>query len=217
MHPIQAARDAGLSQYVTGKPCVKGHVAARFVSSRQCVVCAGERKKKWADASRAHIKEYNDAHYWDNAEYHRQRTKSYVAKNREAILVKKRAVYRADPAKAGEWNKKNKGRVRANSQRWREKNPEKARAKCHNRRAMRRNNGGRHSAEDIKDILAMQKGKCAYCRCRLGKKYHIDHIVAIINGGSNDRKNLQMLCQPCNQSKHAKDPIVFAQSLGMLL
>lgn len=46
---------------------------------------------------------------------------------------------------------------------------------------------------------------------------HVDHIKALRRGGTNDRRNLQMLCQPCNNRKHAKDPIDYAQSLGLLL
>ena len=66
--------------------------------------------------------------------------------------------------------------------------------------------------------MRLQKNKCAYCRVSLKSRvYHIDHITALSRGGTNLRSNLQLLCQPCNQSKHAKDPIVFAQQLGMLL
>lgn len=50
-----------------------------------------------------------------------------------------------------------------------------------------------------------------------GLKYHVDHIVPLIAGGSNDRSNLQILCQPCNNSKSSKDQIEFMQSRGMLL
>jgi 5-methylcytosine-specific restriction endonuclease McrA len=216
MHPINVARAAGLSQYETGKPCPKGHTGPRFVSSRQCVLCAGHRKKRWADANRGHIGEYNCSYYQDDAEYQRQRSRDYVAANRDSVLVKRRASYYADPAKATKWARENKERVRQLQRDWREANPEKSRAKCHNRRALKRN-AGSHTAQDIIDIFAMQRGKCAYCRVNLGKKYHVDHVHALSRGGSNTRDNLQVLCQPCNQTKFTKDPIVFAQSLGMLL
>jgi 5-methylcytosine-specific restriction endonuclease McrA len=49
------------------------------------------------------------------------------------------------------------------------------------------------------------------------KNRHIDHIQPVARAGTNDRSNLQLLCQPCNSSKGARDPIVFAQSIGRLL
>lgn len=216
MHPINAAREAGLSQYETGKPCPKGHVGPRFVSSRQCVICAGERKNRWAVANKKYVHEYNLSYYQEDIEWQRQRTRDYVAANRDAILIKRRATYYANPSKAMKWARENKERVRKIQMNWRAANPEKACAANHNRRARKRA-AGSHTAQDIIEIFAMQKGKCAYCRTKLGKKYHVDHIQALSRGGSNTRDNLQVLCQPCNQSKFTKDPILFAQSLGMLL
>ena len=67
--------------------------------------------------------------------------------------------------------------------------------------------------------MKMQGGKCAHLWCRKNLKdgYHVDHRIALARGGSNDKKNLQLLCPPCNIKKHAKDPIDFAQQNGMLL
>lgn len=44
---LDEARAAGLSTYTTGKPCRAGHVAARYVSTRACVVCADIKAKRW--------------------------------------------------------------------------------------------------------------------------------------------------------------------------
>jgi 5-methylcytosine-specific restriction endonuclease McrA len=76
---------------------------------------------------------------------------------------------------------------------------------------------GRYEAADIFAIYRAQRGRCAYCPKRLGKFYCVDHIEAASKGGSNDRRNLQLTCRSCNSRKGAKDPIVFAQSLGRLL
>ncbi len=77
--------------------------------------------------------------------------------------------------------------------------------------------GGSYSTEDIRRILKQQRGRCAYCRDRFGNQFHIDHILALSRGGSNYPHNLQLTCETCNLRKHARDPINFAQSLGMLL
>lgn len=217
MISLQAAREAGLSRYETGKPCVHGHISERFVSSRKCVACSRIQKNNWAAKNRDHIHAYNVLYYEEDAENQRLRSRSYVSENREQILVKRRAAYHADPDRAMKWARENKERVRQIQRDWHAKNPEKSRSKVRNRRAMISENGGHHTADDIIDIFSMQNGRCAYCRIKVGKKYHVDHIVAVSKGGSNGRNNLQILCQPCNQTKFAKDPIVFAQSLGMLL
>ncbi len=44
--------------------------------------------------------------------------------------------------------------------------------------------------------------KCRYCGAR--ENLHVDHVFPISKGGSNDLRNLQLLCQKCNLKKHAK-------------
>ena len=34
---------------------------------------------------------------------------------------------------------------------------------------------------------------------------HIDHIVPLARGGTNDLVNLQLLCAECNQKKYTND------------
>jgi 5-methylcytosine-specific restriction endonuclease McrA len=63
----------------------------------------------------------------------------------------------------------------------------------------------------------LQKGRCAVCREALSKSFHRDHRIALANGGSNDKSNLQLLCKSCNSRKHKKDPIRFMQENGYLL
>jgi hypothetical protein len=54
----QEAKEQGLKRYFTGKPCSKGHISERLVSTSQCTECLAEyRKNKPIDKEK--IKEYN--------------------------------------------------------------------------------------------------------------------------------------------------------------
>jgi 5-methylcytosine-specific restriction endonuclease McrA len=115
------------------------------------------------------------------------------------------------------WHANNREKGRAMCVAYRAKFPERQRQRDSIRRTRQYGGEGGHTEADILEIHKMQRGKCAYCRVVLGRKFHADHIVALSKKGSNVRSNIQLLCAPCNQSKGARDPVVFAQSLGMLL
>ena len=66
-------------------------------------------------------------------------------------------------------------------------------------------------------LLKLQRNMCACCGVDISKKYELDHIVALINGGRHADDNLQATCPDCNRRKGAKDPIDFMQSRGFLL
>lgn len=55
------------------------------------------------------------------------------------------------------------------------------------------------------------------CRVKLMGIFHRDHIIPLDLGGTNDIRNIQLLCPPCNGEKHAKHPIDWAQENGLLL
>lgn len=110
-----------------------------------------------------------------------------------------------------------KERKKAIQKDWAKNNREKVRCKERTQEARKQNAEGSHTKADIDKILKLQNNRCAYCRCKLGKKYHVDHIRALSKGGSNWPKNLQALCSSCNLSKHDKDPIEYAQRIGKLI
>ena len=100
---------------------------------------------------------------------------------------------------------------------WAKANPEKRRANKASYRARKRGAIGCHSGADIDLLMTLQKGLCTYCHIEIKNGYHIDHICPLILGGSNDKKNIQLLCPKCNIIKGSKDPIEFAQQIGFLL
>jgi 5-methylcytosine-specific restriction endonuclease McrA len=113
----------------------------------------------------------------------------------------------------------NLDRVKAYLKRYWQEHLDKAREYRSRRRAAKRNAGGDHTAEDIADIRRMQRDRCANpkCRCKLNGGGAVDHIRALANDGTNDRRNLQLLCKSCNSRKRSKDAIIFMQEQGLLL
>lgn len=96
---------------------------------------------------------------------------------------------------------------------WKKRNPQRGA----NDKARRKARAGKLSKGIAGKLLLLQRGRCVYCKSRLGADAHLDHIVPVSAGGTNQDSNIQLLCRWCNLSKGAKDPTVFAQRLGMLL
>ncbi len=63
-----------------------------------------------------------------------------------------------------------------------------------------------------------QGGYCIYCRQRLLRvRSHIDHILPVVRGGSNEYSNLQLLCWLCNLRKSDRTDSEFRQRYRALL
>ena len=77
---------------------------------------------------------------------------------------------------------------------------------------------GGHIPKGLKVTLwNRQSGNCGICAGPLNGKLHIDHVMPIKLGGTNDVRNLQLAHATCNLAKGAKHPIEFAQARGALL
>jgi len=77
-------------------------------------------------------------------------------------------------------------------------------AHSQNRRARKRNNGGKHTRRDIENLIVSQNGCCAMCLIPFGEDgFHVDHVIPLSAGGSNDRENIQLLHPTCNLKKGA--------------
>jgi 5-methylcytosine-specific restriction endonuclease McrA len=184
---------------------------------------AKEAHKRWRARNKAKIAEWDNR--WKAA--NPERVKEYAAKTRDKSRTKERekrlAKYAANPEFYREKSRlnyhANKASAADRNRRWRAENPDAVRAIKLNRRARLRAAGqpahGSLSAADIAFIVARQKGRCASCGGKA--KLEMDHILPLALGGGGDRTNFQGLCRPCNLSKHARHPIDFNRSRGLLL
>lgn len=135
-------------------------------------------------------KTYNELHrerlrrkYWENRDEHLARSRAYEAVNQD-----KRKAYR-----------------QANKEKW---------AEYHrNRRALIRGAEGKHTASEIRQMLEDQGHVCAYCEVPLFGEFHVDHMLPLSRGGSNDWSNLAITCDRCNRSKHNKTTEEFMDGL----
>jgi 5-methylcytosine-specific restriction endonuclease McrA len=125
----------------------------------------------------------------------------YHAKNRDRRLAQIRKWHKENRDKELEWEAKFKDRRRCITRNYRAKKAA----------------GGTHSAADIARIGREQRWLCVGCRQSIKDAFHVDHIVPISKGGSNNPSNLQLLCQTCNLSKGRKDAEDFMRLRGYLL
>ena len=101
-----------------------------------------------------------------------------------------------------------KARNRERGARYRAKNRGAYNANAHRYRARKLRAEGSHTAKDVVRLWHRQRGECARCETRLGKRpsdthvYHVDHVTPLSRGGSDLEKNLQLLCVSCNCSKN---------------
>lgn len=198
-------------RYFTAKPCKRGHVAERHTVNGTCVVCSNDERhkkcvKNWRNSHPEETKSYRRGYHSRNPEKDNAYSKRWHEKNKEHAKNYGREYY-----------KKNVEHVKAYRKGYVAKNLDKFRAYANNRRSKIESVGGKHTNNDIEKIKKLQKYKCAYCPKSVRKKYHVDHIIALSKGGSNDRKNLQVTCESCNLKKRNKDPITYAQELGKLI
>lgn len=230
------AEAAGLKRYFDGTPCKRGHVSERTTLKHMCVTCKNaaslaayyanptpvrERKAAWKARNRARVNAAQTALRKLTKERDREWRRAWNKKNPERQIAAS-ARYYADNAerlrsRARAWFAANPERASAQSKKWFAANPEMVRIYQANRRARINAAEGTHTPADIQRIGNAQRWKCHWCGKPTKRKYHVDHIMPLVLGGTNWPKNLAITCARCNQRKHASDPVAFAQREGRLI
>lgn len=209
---------AGAAYRVANRDKVKAREAAYRAANREKVKAA---RDAWTAANPGKKKASTAAWSAANPERVKAGKVAYVAANRERVKAGK-AAYRAvnrEKVKVYEaaYRIANRERRKAANAAWQRNNPTIVAANYHKRRARKIAAEGSFTRADIETIRRLQRDRCAICRRALAGRGTIDHIVALAAGGSNGRRNLQLVCRPCNSSKHVRDAIDFMQSRGFLL
>lgn len=171
-----------------------------------CKACASIYAAKW---------------YAENKEKNKEACAAWYEKNSDKAKAAAAARYIANPEKIktsiSKWRKGNPEKVRAWNAKWNAANLEAKRIYEQNRRARKRDVGGKLSKGLADKLFKLQRGKCACCGKPLGDDYHLDHRMPLALGGANEDWNMQLLRQQCNNQKHARHPVDFMQSRGFLL
>jgi 5-methylcytosine-specific restriction endonuclease McrA len=183
------------------KTCVKCG-GTDFTASLKCRACRKVIGEKYRANNKEKVRAANAKWEMDNREKRLSRIRDSAKENQR----KKK------------WRTEHRELQRSLISAWHAKNPDAWRIYAQNRRARQRLLGGGLSKGLLAKLLKLQRGRCACCGCDLSKiTPHLDHVVALKNGGAHDDSNIQVLCQSCNNEKHIKDPIIFMQSRGFLL
>jgi len=143
---------------------------------------------KYRDANREKINEWERQKRKANPERYRKITRRYYEANRDKISEQGRQYRKANPEKVKEANR-----------RWEQANPDRVRENGQRRRARLLGSTGTFTEAQFQALCA-HYGNICLC-CGEPKELTRDHVVPLVNGGSNDISNIQPLCQSCNSSK----------------
>lgn len=178
--------------YFTGKPCPKGHIADRYKTSAQCVVCAKiARDFKRADPV-VRKQRSAAAKVWaaKNPEKVAQYKAKYVEKNREKLLAKQKEFYAKNL-------QRRKNIIRKHVQ----KHKAKYAAIARNRQSLKLK--AMPAWVNVHDITIVYS-QAEYISYLTQIKHEVDHIIPLQNEfvcGLHVPWNLQILDQKTNRQK----------------
>ena len=152
-----------------------------------CKVCANKKIKAYRIANSEKLLEHRRRYYYDNQEKELERARKYRSTRVEKLREKRRQYVLANPEK-----------IREQSRMQLEKPGSKEKRHAY-RIARQEVTYGYHisrkyklSVDDYKNMVSMQRGKCAICGGdNDGKKLHVDHdhVTGIVR---------ELLCNKCN-------------------
>lgn len=143
---------------------------------------------------------YDRKRYQSAAENRRAYTQKWREENRDRYLTYKRSDRNRASGRA--YYRRNKERMKAQARFYRQNNKDKVNARTHRRKARLRGSKGSFTAMEWQALCQKYSYRCLCCGKREPDiKLTIDHVLPIVQGGTNTIDNLQPLCSTCNSSK----------------
>lgn len=181
-----------------------------------------EKNREWQSNNREKVRESCKKWNSEHKDKLNETLRKWRALNPEKVKASKARHYakhaEKERASRKKWYAENRDKAKEAYAKWAASNPEARRLINQNRRAAKREAGGRLSNGLVKRLFELQRGKCA-CGCNrpLGDDYHRDHRMPLALGGTNTDDNIQLLRKTCNLQKGAMHPIEFMQKRGFLI
>lgn len=154
-----------------------------------------QQRREHYSLNRERIRAVQRQRYAANPEHFKQLNKASIERTGGKSTQSRKAYYLA-----------NKPKIQAKQNQWRHENRHKDAAIKRRYKGRKRNAPGTHTGADIALLFKAQGGNCWWCGKPLPDNYHVDHVIALNRGGTNDAKNLCLACPSCNCSKKDKLP-----------
>lgn len=169
-----------------------------------CKECLGKKKYKQLSKPR---RKYKDSE--ERAAAARERAKEWYKNNTESAKKRVAEYYQTEHGKQ---------KRRESLAKRKEKNPEYWRLKKKRDKAIRRSRELEAGDLNLSSITALEvynknnfgspSFTCEYCG-KESQDYHLEHLVPLSKGGSNEVDNLGIACKECNLQKGAKTHLEF--------
>ena len=138
--------------------------------------------------------EYLKSYHAEHRDVHLAQMREYYAEHRDELLSRNKVYMRS-------YYRKHRDTCRVRIHAFDRSDVGRAchAANSHNRRIQ---GGSQLTGAVIHDVVEASNGICPYCG-KSFKEGHMDHIVPLSRGGTNDRSNLVYVCKKCNLAKGA--------------
>ena len=151
------------------------------------------KAKKWRKNNLEKVKAARKKYKINYPEKIKEGNKKYRIKNSEKIKEQQR-----------KYSIKNSEKTYIRVKKYRIEHPEWSREQNFKRRVNGQTKKGIINQILNENIFKYGEIVCEKCKEKCPDNYHIDHIIPVIKGGSNDYDNLQILCADCNHKKFTK-------------